>query len=222
MRIALSATGLDLDAEVDPRFGRCSYFIIADPETKEFEAVDNASAMAAGGAGISAAQMIVDKGVEAVLTGNCGPNAHQVLSSGGIKIVTGVSGKVKDAIEEYKLGTYSAVQQPNVADHYGMSYGGGMGGGMGRGMGGGMGRGMGGGMGRGMGGGMGRGMGGGMGGGMGRGMGMGGGIMPLSAVTPQSSSPEQEIEFLKGQSQALAQQLAEIQQRIEELEKKQK
>jgi predicted Fe-Mo cluster-binding NifX family protein len=202
MRIALSATGLDLDAEVDPRFGRCSYFIIADPETKEFEAVDNTSAMAAGGAGISAAQMIVDKGVEAVLTGNCGPNAHQVLSSGGIKIVTGVSGKVKDAIEEYKLGTYSAVQQPNVADHYGMSYDGGMGGGMGRGMGGGMGRGM--------------------GGGMGRGMGMGGGIMPLSAVTPQSSSPEQEIEFLKGQSQALAQQLAEIQQRIEELEKKQK
>ena len=80
MKIAVSATGPDMDAEVDPRFGRCQYFIIVDPETMEFEAVDNESAMASGGAGISAAQMIAGKGVEAVLTGNCGPNAYQVLS----------------------------------------------------------------------------------------------------------------------------------------------
>jgi predicted Fe-Mo cluster-binding NifX family protein len=147
MKIAISATGPTLEAEVDPRFGRCQHFIIADTETDEFEALDNSSATAAGGAGISAAQMIVGKGVEAVLTGNCGPNAHQVLSSAGIKIITGVSGKVKDAIVEYKLGTYSAAQQANVPDHYGM----GGGGGAGRGMGGGMGKGMGRGGGRGMG-----------------------------------------------------------------------
>jgi len=128
MKIAISATGLTLEDEVDPRFGRCQHFIVADTETKEFEALDNSSATAAGGAGISAAQMIAGKGVEAVLTGNCGPNAYQVLSSAGIKVITGVSGKVKDAIEEYKLGTYSAAQQPNVADHYGMSYGGSSGG----------------------------------------------------------------------------------------------
>ena len=85
MKIAISATGSTLDAEVDPRFGRCQYFIIADPQTMEFEVVDNSSAMAAGGAGISAAQMIADKGVEAVLTGNCGPNAYQVLSAAGIR-----------------------------------------------------------------------------------------------------------------------------------------
>ena len=147
MKIAISATGTTLDAEVDPRFGRCQHFIIADTETDEFEAVDNASAAAAGGAGISAAQMIVKKGAEAVLTGNCGPNAHQVLSPAGIKVITGVSGKVKDAIAEYKLGTYSPAQQANVSDHFGM----GGGGGTGRGMGGGMGKGMGGGGGRGMG-----------------------------------------------------------------------
>ena len=141
MKIAISATGLNLDAEVDPRFGRCQYFIIADTETEEFEALDNASATAAGGAGISAAQMIVKKGVEAVLTGNCGPNAHQVLSPAGIKVITGVSGKVKDAIAEYKLGTYTAAQQANVPDHFGMGGNSGMG--MGRGMGKGGGRGMG-------------------------------------------------------------------------------
>jgi predicted Fe-Mo cluster-binding NifX family protein len=93
VKIAISAAGPTLDAEVDPRFGRCQYFIIADTETTDFEVINNASAMSSGGAGISAAQMIADKGVEAVLTGNCGPNAYQVLSPAGIKVITGVSGK---------------------------------------------------------------------------------------------------------------------------------
>jgi len=216
MKIAISASGQTLDADVDPRFGRCQYFIIADPETMEFEAIDNSSAMAAGGAGIAAAQNIVERGVEAVLTGNCGPNAHGVLASAGVKIITGVSGKIKGVIEEYKLGTYSAAQQANVPDHFGMggtsATGPGMGGGMGRGMGGGMG----GGMGRGMGGGMGRGM----GGGMGRGMGMAGGITPQSAQTPQAYGLEQEIEALKEQNQVLVKQLSDMQKRIEKLEKK--
>ena len=160
MKIVISANGPTLDAEVDPRFGRCAYFIIADPETMEFEAIDNASAMASGGAGISAAQMVAGKGVAAIITGNCGPNAHQVLSAAGIDMITGASGKVKDAIESYRAGKLKASSEPNVPDHYGM--GGSMGGGMGRGMGGGMGRGMGGGMGKGRGGGGGRCMGRGM------------------------------------------------------------
>ncbi|NQT30876.1 MAG: NifB/NifX family molybdenum-iron cluster-binding protein [Deltaproteobacteria bacterium] len=162
MKIAISATGTTLDAEVDPRFGRCQYFIIADPQTMEFEAVDNSSATAAGGAGIAAAQMIAGKGVEAVLTGNCGPNAHQVLSPAGIQVITGVSGKIKDAITAYQSGKLQANSKPNVPDHFGMGAdpgtgtNPGMGGGMGKGMGGGMGRGGGGGMGRGRGGGRGR------------------------------------------------------------------
>jgi predicted Fe-Mo cluster-binding NifX family protein len=116
MRIAISATGPTLDADIDPRFGRCKYFLVVDPVTKEFEAIDNIDDAAAGGAGISTAQLIASKGVEAVLTGNCGPNAYQVLSSEGIKVITGISGKVKDSVEEYALGTYSIVQQPNIAD----------------------------------------------------------------------------------------------------------
>jgi len=183
MRIAISATGPTLEAGVDPRFGRCQYFIIADPQTMEFEAVDNSSATAAGGAGISAGQMIVDKGVQIVLTGNCGPNAHQVLSSAGIQVITGVSGKIKDAIEGYRSGKFKASTQANVSDHFGM-------GGMG------------------------------MGRGMGRGMGMNRGIVPPASPLPQSQSPEQEIEALKAQSQALAQQAVEIQRRIEELGKR--
>jgi predicted Fe-Mo cluster-binding NifX family protein len=107
MKIAISAAGPTLDASIDPRFGRCRQFIIVDPETGESEAVDSSSAASGGGAGISAAQMIIKKGIEAVLTGNCGPNAHQVLSAAGIKVITGVSGKINDAISAYKLGTFA-------------------------------------------------------------------------------------------------------------------
>jgi len=201
MKIAVSATGPTLDAEVDPRFGRCQYFIIADPDTMEFESLDNTNAMAAGGAGISTAQMIAGKGAEAVLTGNCGPNAFQVLSAAGIQVITGVSGKVKDAIQSYKSGGLQSSSQPNVADHFGMGGGSGMGGGMGRGMGGGSG----------MGGGMGRGM----GKFIGRGRMMGGGITPPLA-------PADELQALRTESQTLAQRLAEIERRIEELGKKKK
>lgn len=193
MKIAISATGPSLDAEVDPRFGRCQYFIIVDPETMQFEAVENSSAMASGGAGISAAQMIAGKRVQAVLTGNCGPNAYQVLSAAGIQVITGVSGKVQDVIQGYKSGQFQASSQPNVADHFGL----GSGTGAGRGMG------------------MGRGM------GKGRGMGsMGAGMTAPVSPTPQPTSPEQELEALKTQSQVLAQRLSEIQRHIEELEKK--
>ncbi len=132
MKIAISAIGTTLDAEIDPRFGRCQYFIIVDPDTMQFEALDNSGAMAGGGAGVSTAQMIADKGVAGVLTGNCGPNAYQVLTAAGIKVVTGVSGKVQDAIQNYKSGKLKASSQPNVAEHFGMGRGMGRGGGMGR------------------------------------------------------------------------------------------
>lgn len=136
MKIGISATGPALDAEVNPRFGRCQYFIIVDPETMQFEAIENTSVMASGGAGISAAQMVASKGIEAVLTGNCGPNAYQVLSAAGIKVITGVSGKVQDVIQGYKSGQFQTGSQPNAPGHFGTgaSPGMGMGRGMGRGM----------------------------------------------------------------------------------------
>lgn len=131
MKIAVSAAGPSLDAQVDPRFGRCAYFLILDPVSLEFEPVENASIAAAQGAGIATAQMIAEKGVEAVLTGNCGPNAYQALSAAGVAVVTGVTGTVRDAAASYRNGAYRATEQPNVASHYGMR------GGTGKGMGGG-------------------------------------------------------------------------------------
>jgi predicted Fe-Mo cluster-binding NifX family protein len=134
MKIAISASGKTLEGMIDPRFGRCQYFIFADPDTLQFEAIDNPGLMASGGAGIATAQAIASRGAEAVITGNCGPNAYQVLSAAGIKTVTGATGIVKDAIQDYKTGKYQASSQPNVPGHFGMGRGMG-GGGKGRGMG---------------------------------------------------------------------------------------
>jgi len=120
MKVAISANAPGLDAEVDPRFGRCQYFAIGDSDTMKFEFIENASMTAGGGAGISAAQGIVDKGVKAVLTGNCGPNAYQVLEAAGIQVITGVSGKVKQAAEDFQAGKLKAASQPSVKAHHGM------------------------------------------------------------------------------------------------------
>jgi len=151
MKIAISSTAPTLDAEIDPRFGRCQYFVVVDPDTMQFEGIENSSAANAGGAGIATAQTIAGKDIEAVLTGNCGPNAYQVLEGAGIKVITGVSGNIKKAAEDYKAGRFQPTTGPNTGAKSGVSNpatGGGMGGG--RGMGGG-GRGMGRGGGRGMG-----------------------------------------------------------------------
>jgi len=120
MKIALSANAPGLDADIDPRFGRCQYFAIGDTDTMKFEFIENSSMAAGGGAGISAAQTIVDKGVKAVLTGNCGPNAYQVLEAAGVQVITGVSGTVKQAINDFKAGKLKAASQPSVKAHHGM------------------------------------------------------------------------------------------------------
>jgi len=155
MRIAITATGPDLEAQADPRFGRCPYFLIVETDDLSFEAIENPNLVLGGGAGVQSGQLMAEKGVKHVLTGNCGPNAYQTLAAAGIGVIIGCSGRVRDVIEQYKSGRLSSVAAPNVASHFGMGGGGGRGmggGGMGRGMG--RGRGMGQGGGRGMGRGM--------------------------------------------------------------------
>jgi predicted Fe-Mo cluster-binding NifX family protein len=120
MKICITSEGKTLDAKVDPRFGRCQNFILFDTDTGNFEACENTNAQFQGGAGIQSGQLVVSKGVKAVLTGNVGPNAHQVLSAAGISIFTGVSGTVKEAIEGYKKGKYKQADVPSVGSKFGM------------------------------------------------------------------------------------------------------
>jgi predicted Fe-Mo cluster-binding NifX family protein len=222
MTIAITATGPSLDAAVDPRFGRCPYFLVVDPDDLTFEAIQNESVALGGGAGIQSAQLMAEKGVTSVLTGNCGPNAHQTLAAVGIEVIVACRGVVRDVIQQFKTGQLSAANQPNVASHFGMAGapsppqgqpipfqqsqmpGGGMRMGRGMGRGGGLGRG------RGVGRGMGR------GGGMGRGF-------PEADSAPvlpprQNLSREDELAALKRQAEAMAEQMRQIQQRIKQLE----
>jgi len=120
MKIGITSTGENLDANVDQRFGRCKYFLIVDAESMEFEVLSNENAMASGGAGIQAAQTIANKGVGAVVTGNIGPNAFQTLSAAGMKIFTGVSGTIKESVEKYKKGELKETEAPSVGSHSGM------------------------------------------------------------------------------------------------------
>ena len=131
MRIAISATGNDLNSPVDPRFGRCNAFIILDTETMNFNTILNSSIGFAHGAGIGAAQTVAQQNVEAVITGQVGPNAHMALSQAGVRIYTGATGTVRDAVEAFKSGKLREAASPTVGGHFGQG-GGGRGMGQGR------------------------------------------------------------------------------------------
>ena len=128
-KIAVASSGKTLESQVDPRFGRCPYFLIVDSETEEFEVMENTAGQAFRGAGISAAQMVANKEVGAVIAGNFGPNAVNVLISSGIKIFSVGGVTVKEALKQYKEGK---LQEVTAATAF---FGRGMGQGMGRGRG---------------------------------------------------------------------------------------
>jgi predicted Fe-Mo cluster-binding NifX family protein len=120
MKICVTSEGDKPDSKVDPRFGRCRYFIIFDIDTMKFEAVSNPNIDTMGGAGIQSGQLISGKDVKAVLTGNVGPNAFQTLQAAGVSVITGVSGTVKEAAEKYKKGELKPIQGPSVGSKFGM------------------------------------------------------------------------------------------------------
>ncbi len=203
MKICVTATAGDLNAQVDPRFGRCQYFVFVDSDTMTFEAMPNEAIAAPGGAGIQAAQTVVNKGVDVLISGNIGPNAFQVLSTAGVKIATGAYGTVKEAVEMYKNGRLSETGVSTVAAHAGMGAGAGTGAGFGMGMGGGR------------------------GGGRGRGRGMGLGMQQPIPSQPQaqqaSAAPktkEEEIEQLSNMANRLEKDLEKVKKRIEELKRR--
>lgn len=120
MKIAVTARNPGLDSEVDPRFGRAEYFLLIDSQTTEWQAVKNDALNATGGAGIAAAQTVIEAGAKAVMTGDCGPNAFRTLQAGGVQVYTGVSGTIRQVLEQFKTGTLQTVDQPSVDSHSGM------------------------------------------------------------------------------------------------------
>jgi len=120
MKICLTSKGDNLNSQIDPRFGRCQYFIIVDTDTSELEAIQNPNIDTMGGAGIQSGQLVSAKGVKTVLTGNVGPNAFQTLQAAGIDVIIGASGIVKDVIGRYKKGEFKPAQGPSVNSKFGI------------------------------------------------------------------------------------------------------
>lgn len=119
MKIAISSTGKDLNSSIDVRFGRAAGFILYDTEDEKFNYVDNIQNFeAAQGAGIQAAQILVDNAAEVVITGNCGPKAFRVLSAADIDIYLEQQGSVNEALDKYKNNKLTKITSANVEGHW--------------------------------------------------------------------------------------------------------
>lgn len=119
MKIAIPSTDADLSAQLDPRFGRAKGFFIFDTKSGESVHMSNTQNLnALQGAGIQAAENVISQGVEAVLTGHCGPKAFRTLQAAGVKVYLGVQGSVKEVIERFKKGELKEAQSSDVNGHW--------------------------------------------------------------------------------------------------------
>ena len=123
MKVIVTSTGNSLISSVDPRFGRCSLFMIVDTDNMSYETVPNSNINAQHGAGIGAAQSITRLNAQTVITGHIGPNAHTALSAAGIEVYTGAMGTIENAIEMFKKGELVKATSPTVTGHFGQGRG---------------------------------------------------------------------------------------------------
>ena len=119
MKIAITAQDKELSSEVDLRFGRARWLIVLDTETGDYKAHDNVLNLnAIQGAGIQTGKNIANLGVEAVITGNVGPNAFKTLNAANVTIFLSKTQTVKDAVASFKAGGLEQVKQANVEGHW--------------------------------------------------------------------------------------------------------
>ncbi len=119
MKIAFTASGDDLNAPLDPRFGRALKFLIYDPDAGTVDVIDNQQNLnAAQGAGIQAAEQISRLGAGALVTGHCGPKAFRVLSAAGVKVYNTDAATVAEALERYRSGGLKEASSADVEGHW--------------------------------------------------------------------------------------------------------
>lgn len=120
MKYVISVREQNLDANVDPRFGRAQMFALYDSKTGSCTWHSNTQNLqAAQGAGIQSAQNVVNLGAEAVITGHCGPKAFRVLTTAGIKIYNVTSGlTIKEAVKQIENGSIKPAENADVEGHW--------------------------------------------------------------------------------------------------------
>jgi predicted Fe-Mo cluster-binding NifX family protein len=119
MRVAITAGGPDLSSPVDQRFGRARYLLIVDTPERVVAAIDNQAGLdAAQGAGIQAAQHVIDNQASALITGHCGPKAFRALQAGGVHVYLAPGGTVADAIGAFRSGDLKHSSAADVDGHW--------------------------------------------------------------------------------------------------------
>lgn len=117
MKIILSSDGTNKDSNLDKRFGRCEFFVIYDTEKDTYEAVVNSGINASGGAGIKAANQVIELGTEVLITGSLGPNAFELIEKSDIKAFSSEVMTLVQAIAEYKEGNLNEIKSAGFARH---------------------------------------------------------------------------------------------------------
>ena len=119
MKLAISTASPQLNAELDARFGRCTYFVVIDTATRDWEALPNPAASAGGGAGTQAVQFLANQGVGAVVGPHFGPKAFTALEAAGIQIYSADSGQADVLLEDFLAGRLEPVTEAGESGRHG-------------------------------------------------------------------------------------------------------
>ncbi|BCZ44446.1 diguanylate cyclase [Clostridium gelidum] len=117
MKIAISANGENNESVLDVRFGRCEYFQIHDTEKKEVKILENLGKCANGGAGIVAANQLIDENINVIITGNLGPNAFELMEKAEIKAYKCENISITSVLEKYNNNELEEINISGPAHH---------------------------------------------------------------------------------------------------------
>ncbi len=117
MKIGISAKGKTLDSLLDERFGRCEYFLIYNTKEQKVNILENKGQVAAGGAGIKAAQQLIDEKVDIIITGHLGPNAYELIDRSGIKAYECKTTTINSAIKKLENNELLEIREAGAAHH---------------------------------------------------------------------------------------------------------
>ena len=113
MKIAISATGKDLDSSIDIKFERCSFFLILDVEKNTLLPVENKTKDRPHEIGGTVGQLVANQGIDSAIASDIGPSTFEMFKRYGIKIYQ-AKGIVEDAIQLLKDGKLSELTKPTV------------------------------------------------------------------------------------------------------------
>lgn len=117
MKVAIPVNDRSMNSSVCQSFGRTSFFLIYDSESKESSFLDNSAAASQGGAGIKAAQTVVDNKVNALITPRCGENAAEVLKAANIKLYKNINDSISDNLQAFIDGKLPILEEIHPGFH---------------------------------------------------------------------------------------------------------